>query len=152
MATTVKYMENSTTIDDLKMGYSDINASVLEESTTSFMTGNTTAAIDVASEDSSNPVVGALITVGFLSVGLFICVGNLLVILAIRRTPELQNNTNTFVTHLAVADFLIGFQVIIVRSIYEFRVIWLDTYFICYTRFFVRFILTFASGYFLCGE
>ena len=103
------------------------------------------------SEDGSVKLEAIFITIVFVVVALFICTGNIVVIIAIHRTPELQTNTNAFVSNLAVADFIIGLQILLVRLIYGFRNMWLNTYFFCYARSFVTVLTINASETHLVG-
>ena len=82
---------------------------------------------------------------------IFICGGNLVVILAIKRTPALHTNTNIFVVNLAVADFSIGLQ-LLQRMMQELKPEWFDNFAMCSIRYFITEVMTSCSGLTLVGE
>ena len=74
-------------------------------------------------EDSnltSNIVKGVF----FFSIDAFIIVGNILVIVAIVRTPKLKSTTNILICSLAFTDLLLGLAVVPFSAVYSLRNQW----------------------------
>ena len=92
-----------------------------------------------------------LTAVFLILVVIFICGGNILVMITIRKTRDVHSVTKKFIINLAVADFLIG-VLTLHRILFELKPSLVDSYWSCALRSFLILLTYYTSAATLTGE